>query len=107
MQKKKEDLVPEVCSFCGRKIEGKIHLFSGRETTICEECVRFCHQILERQTPKSFVPPDFKLPKPPEILAFLNQYVIGQDKAKKMISVAVYNHYKRVFSNQDKDEVEL
>ncbi len=107
MQKKKEDLAPEVCSFCGRKIEGKIHLFSGKEADICEDCVRFCYQILERQSQKSFTPPNFQLPKPPEILAFLNQYVIGQDKAKKMISVAVYNHYKRVFSDQKTDEVEL
>ena len=107
MQNKKEDSNPENCSFCGRKIEVKTHLFSGKEATICEDCVRFCSQILERETPKSFIPPDFKLPKPAEILTFLNQYVIGQDKAKKMISVAVYNHYKRVFSSQNKEEVEL
>ncbi len=107
MQNKKEDSVLENCSFCGRKIEPKTHLFSGKEATICEDCIRFCNQILERQTQKSFVPPDFKLPKPAEILSFLNQYVIGQDKAKKMISVAVYNHYKRVFSEQKTDEVEL
>src|SRR4030067_42685 len=107
MQNKKEDSNPENCSFCGRKIEVKTHLFSGKEATICEDCVRFCSQILERETPKSFIPPDFKLPKPAEILTFLNQYVIGQDKAKKMISVAVYNHYKRVFSNSSKEDVEL
>src|SRR3989304_1353033 len=107
MKKKIETPVPENCSFCGRKIEPKKNLFSGKDATICEDCIRFCYQLLERQTQKGFEPSNFKLPKPAEILDFLNQYVIGQDRAKKMISVAVYNHYKRVFSNSSKEEVEL
>src|SRR3990172_904748 len=107
MQKKIENPVPENCSFCGRKIEPKKNLFSGKDATICEDCIRFCNQILEKQSQKGFEPSNFQLPKPAEILTFLNQYVIGQDRAKKMISVAVYNHYKRVFSNSSKEEVEL
>lgn len=107
MQKKIENQIPENCSFCGRIIEPKKNLFSGKDATICEDCIRFCYQLLERQTQKGFEPSNFQLPKPAEILTFLDQYVIGQNKAKKMISVAVYNHYKRVFSNSSKEDVEL
>ncbi|ACR78975.1 ATP-dependent Clp protease ATP-binding subunit ClpX [Kosmotoga olearia] len=93
------------CSFCGRPASQVKKLISGAEGYICDECVELFHDILKEDT-KVRREPGKKLPKPAEIKAILDQYVIGQEKAKKTISVAVYNHYKRVFIGSDDIEVE-
>jgi ATP-dependent Clp protease ATP-binding subunit ClpX len=83
-------------------------LFKGSEALICEDCVQICIEAItaEKNQPTEL---DFKLPRPSEIKEFLDKYVIGQEKAKKIISVAVYNHYKRIFRQpiRANDEVEL
>ncbi|MDD2332441.1 MAG: ClpX C4-type zinc finger protein, partial [Candidatus Cloacimonetes bacterium] len=94
------------CSFCGRaEVEVKT-LIRGIAGNICDECIVMCHNIID----SSIAEPtneDFKLPIPSEIKSYLDKYVIGQDKAKQIISVAVYNHYKRIFKQTNKDDVEL
>jgi ATP-dependent Clp protease ATP-binding subunit ClpX len=74
---------------------------------ICNECVGVCQQILEDEKREQASPANRRLPRPPEIKAFLDGYVIGQDKTKKKLAVAVYNHYKRIFLNRQPGEVEL
>ena len=99
------------CSFCG-KSEAMVHkLIEGPGVFICDECIRLCNDLIQSteqaQAPdKQGEDGDMVLPKPAEIKAQLDAYVIGQDEAKKALSVAVYNHYKRIFSTQ-KDDVEL
>jgi ATP-dependent Clp protease ATP-binding subunit ClpX len=89
------------CSFCGRTEEGVEKLISGPNVFICDKCVRLCMGIIEKKA----AAPEFKLLKPHEIKSKLDEYIIGQDKAKKTVAVAVYNHYKRIRSlakeNQD------
>lgn len=96
------------CDFCGRPVGHSRRLFGGESAVICEDCVEVCNQalILEREPGFKI---DFKLPLPNEIKAFLDQYVIGQERAKKVIAVAVYNHYKRIMNQSSKpgDDVEL
>ena len=99
------------CSFCG-KSEAMVHkLIEGPGVVICDECIRLCNDLIQ-STELADAPGkqgedgDMVLPKPAEIKAQLDAYVIGQDEAKKALSVAVYNHYKRIFSTQ-KDDVEL
>jgi ATP-dependent Clp protease ATP-binding subunit ClpX len=91
------------CSFCGRSKSGVKKLFSGPGVYICDNCIRLCNQILTRDERKSLRPQapflSMKdLPRPIEINKELDKYVIGQDRAKKQLSVAVYNHYKRLMS---------
>ena len=74
---------------------------------ICNECVGVCQQILEDEKREQSTPANKRLPRPPEIKAFLDGYVIGQDKTKKKLAVAVYNHYKRIFLNRQPGDVEL
>jgi len=74
---------------------------------ICNECVGVCQQILEDEKREQSSPTNRRLPRPPEIKAFLDSYVIGQDKTKKKLAVAVYNHYKRIFLNKQPGDVEL
>jgi len=74
---------------------------------ICNECVGVCQQILEDEKREQATPANRRLPRPPEIKAFLDSYVIGQDKTKKKLAVAVYNHYKRLFLNRTPGDVEL
>lgn len=90
------------CSFCGRPEEAVEKLISGPETFICDRCVRLCMEIVEKKP----VHHELKIYKPKEIKSFLDEYVIGQDRAKKTISVAVYNHYKRIRSLDKEKEVE-
>jgi ATP-dependent Clp protease ATP-binding subunit ClpX len=90
------------CSFCGRPEEAVEKLISGPETFICDRCVRLCMEIVEKKP----VHHEIKIYKPKEIKNFLDEYVIGQEKAKKTISVAVYNHYKRIRSLENEKEVE-
>ena len=86
----------EVCSFCNKPREKARKLVSGPNGTyICEECVEICQEILRLDQEKADYE-NVKLLKPQEIKAELDKYIVGQDKAKKVLSVAVYNHYKRV-----------
>ena len=90
------------CSFCGKSQKQVKKLIAGPGVYICDECIDLCNEIIEEELAE---PTEFKwdsLPKPREIYEFLDAYVIGQDKAKKALSVAVYNHYKRVQSGDDR-----
>lgn len=99
------------CSFCGRDNTEVKLLISGLTGYICEDCARQAYRIVEEaeaRKAKDAGGLDLKkLPKPTEIKAFLDQYVIGQDQAKRYLSVAVYNHYKRILQNVDDDGVEI
>ena len=99
------------CSFCGKTQDEVTRLVEGPGVYICDQCIEFCNTLLfddesgrPKKSPKK--DEDFVLPKPQEIKAKLDAYVIGQDEAKKTLSVAVYNHYKRIYKNSDPD-VEL
>ncbi len=87
------------CSFCGKR-EGQVRrLIAGRGVYICDECIEFCKEMLDEDYQKTVaesMPAAADLPKPKDIKAVLDEYVIGQDEAKKTLSVAVYNHYKRI-----------
>ena len=86
------------CSFCGKSQEQVKKLIAGPAAYICDECIDLCNEIIEEQLAEPAGLKSGSLPKPREICEFLGAYVIGQDKAKKALSVAVYNHYKRVQS---------
>lgn len=101
------------CSFCGRK-KSEVHfLISGITGFICDECTERAHEIVVEEAPvtkssQQFDPNKVKLKKPKEIKKFLDEYVIGQDEAKKILAVAVYNHYKRLsVPDEDRDGVEI
>lgn len=97
------------CSFCGKK-QGQVRkLVAGHNVFICDECIEVCNEMLEEEFSQPTETFTNELPKPKEIKAILDEYVIGQDEAKKTLSVAVYNHYKRInFEDQNKsDDVEL
>ena len=99
------------CSFCHKTQEQVEKLISSPSeyprSYICNECVGVCQQILEDEKREQATPTNRRLPRPPEIKAFLDGYVIGQDKTKKKLAVAVYNHYKRIFLNRQPGDVEL
>jgi len=110
--------VPQRCSFCGKPHSQVKRLFSGHESYICDECVMLCGDLLH--SVPDLTPGDeiHDVPRPSEIKSFLDQYVIGQEEAKKTVSVAVYNHYKRInyytrqrvqgrLSGQPSEDVEL
>lgn len=94
------------CSFCSRSEQETKYLIKGISGNICDECIQMCSTIIESDNQKEELD-NFKLPTPREIHEFLNQYVIGQESAKKIISVAVYNHYKRIFKQNENDEIEI
>jgi ATP-dependent Clp protease ATP-binding subunit ClpX len=98
---------PIRCSFCGRGQEEVARLVSGPSVYICSECVKLCNDILEGEAEHEYPASREKLPKPAEIKRILDEYVIGQERAKKTLSVAVYNHYLRIFSSTPTDDVEL
>ncbi len=95
---------PPLCSFCGRNEEAVEKLISGPQAYICDKCVRLCSGILDRKQPTSF---ELKVLKPKEIKERLDEYIIGQDNAKRTIAVAVYNHYKRIQTMGKKNDVEF
>ncbi len=101
--------VPYRCSFCGKSQEQVRKLIAGQGVYICDECINLCQEIIEEEMletprPKSTQAP---LPSPRKIKDALDEYVISQDRAKKVLSVAVYNHYKRINAGQNVDDVEL
>ncbi|WP_297527104.1 ATP-dependent Clp protease ATP-binding subunit ClpX [Thiohalobacter sp.] len=95
------------CSFCGKSQHEVRKLIAGPSVFICDECVELCNDIIREEMQEKAAASGNKLPKPKEINEVLNEYVIGQDRAKKVLSVAVYNHYKRLEARNRKDEVEL
>jgi len=95
------------CSFCGKDQEQVKKLVAGPGVYICDECIELCNEIIEEELDEEMELEFNKVPKPRDIKDILDQYVIGQERAKKSLSVAVYNHYKRVNSNMVVDDVEL
>jgi len=94
------------CSFCGRGEHEVKNLIRGIAGNICDECVVMCHNIID-SSKEEIHPEEFEAPVPSKIKAYLDQYVIGQDSAKEIISVAVYNHYKRIYKQKYDDDVDL
>ncbi len=101
------------CSFCGKTQEQVKKLIAGPDVYICDECVELCNEILDEEFLENKEKPEeieikeadlTKVPKPHEIKEYLDEYIIGQDDAKKVLSVAVYNHYKRIAHNATADE---
>jgi ATP-dependent Clp protease ATP-binding subunit ClpX len=102
---------PLRCSFC-RKSQDAVHkLISSPDehprTYICDECVAVCNSILEDSAPESAAALETALPRPVEVKAFLEQYVVGQERTKKKLAVAVYNHYKRIRLSRERSDIEL
>ncbi|WP_080844551.1 ATP-dependent protease ATP-binding subunit ClpX [Cytobacillus gottheilii] len=95
------------CSFCGKTQDQVRKLVAGPGVYICDECIELCTEIVEEELGTEEEVEFKDVPKPSEIRDILNEYVIGQDQAKKSLAVAVYNHYKRINSNSKIDEVEL
>lgn len=110
MSKKDNTYGALCCSFCGKSQKEVKKLIAGPGTYICDECIELCNDIIaeEREREES-TKAVLKVPKPVDIKAFLDDYIIGQEKAKKALSVAVHNHYKRVnnYRNKKKDDVEI
>jgi ATP-dependent Clp protease ATP-binding subunit ClpX len=105
------------CSFCGKSQKQVKKLIAGPGVYICDECIELCNEIIEEELGETSLPVLAELPKPREIAAFLDEYVIGQDATKRALAVAVYNHYKRIRAGlptattlgaqADEDDVEL
>ncbi len=96
------------CSFCGKSQKQVKKLIAGPGVYICDECIDLCNDIIEEELSETTTVQFEELPKPREIFEFLNDYVVGQENAKKILSVAVYNHYKRVQADAYRDsEIEL
>ncbi|GGH76800.1 ATP-dependent Clp protease ATP-binding subunit ClpX [Filimonas zeae] len=99
------------CSFCGRSRDEVKILIAGQEGHICENCVEHAQEIIAQElqvkSEQQSAQYNFSVKRPVEIKRYLDQYIIGQDEAKKVLSVAVYNHYKRITQKQQQDEVEI
>ena len=106
MVKDKKDMR---CSFCGKSPNEVFKLIAGNDVFICDECVELCSDIIDEEMEYRNMTSalEFKLLKPQEIMDYLNEYVISQDKAKKSVAVAVYNHYKRIMAKQNDETIEL
>ncbi|HAE54373.1 MAG TPA: ATP-dependent Clp protease ATP-binding subunit ClpX, partial [Acidimicrobiaceae bacterium] len=96
------------CSFCGKSQKQVKKLIAGPGVYICDECIDLCNEIIEEELADNTEVDFDEVPKPSEIFAFLNEYIIGQERTKKILSVAVYNHYKRVqFGQSLESDVEI
>lgn len=104
---KYEDKKQLKCSFCGKNQDQVKRLIAGPGVYICDECIDLCSDIIQDEFEDNVELDTTALPKPNEIKEYLDQYVIGQERAKKALSVAVYNHYKRVKANMLDDDIEL
>ena len=96
-----------VCSFCGKSQDEVKKLIAGPSVYICDECIELCNEIIEEEYQKEETAGGVSVPKPKEIKAIIDDYVIGQERAKRILSVAVHNHYKRIESKVDVGGVEL
>ncbi len=105
----KQNIMPQVCSFCGRNREEVDLMISGINAHICNHCIEQSVEILneDKKLRQQNIAPKFNLLKPLEIKTFLDQYVIGQGEAKKTLSVAVYNHYKRLMQQEIQNDEEV
>ncbi len=104
---KKNDKDSLFCSFCGKNQKEVKKLIAGPTVFVCDECVELCMDIIKEDNKNNKFKIKKDIPKPSEINKFLNDYVIGQKDSKKILSVAVYNHYKRLSSNLENDNVEI
>src|SRR6195952_5936945 len=108
LDKRRDDMHGLSCSFCGKSQKEVRKLIAGPTVYICDECIGLCNDIIaeevEKDEPYAGTAP---IPKPSEIKTILDDYVIGQDRAKKILAVAVHNHYKRIGARVSSDEVEL
>ena len=105
MKENKEQLF---CSFCGKPKELTKRLIAGPNGIfICNECIEVCHDVLKEDEKKDDIKEHINLLKPAEIKEKLDEYIVGQDDAKKVLSVAVYNHYKRINSSHVLDDIEI
>ncbi len=95
------------CSFCGKSQDQVRRLIAGPSVYICDECIELCQEIIQEEFDEHIQMEVVDLPRPKEIKNVLNQYVVGQERAKKALAVAVYNHYKRINKQEKSDEVEL
>lgn len=95
------------CSFCGKRHDEVSKLIAGPDVNICDECVNLCSEIVAEDRARKGVSRNLRVPKPAEIKDFLDQYVVGQERAKRILSVAVHNHYKRIASGGEIDGVEI
>ena len=99
------------CSFCGKPQSQVRRLIAGPDVYICDECIRLCGEIIEEEfqtlTESAKINTDGGVPKPKDISRVLSDYVIDQDPAKKVLAVAVYNHYKRLQQKDDHDEIKI
>ena len=95
------------CSFCGKSQHEVKKLIAGPSVFVCDECVELCNDIISEELQEQAASSVEKLPKPVEIKEILDDYVIGQERAKRVLSVAVYNHYKRLEVKHKKDDIEL
>ena len=108
MARKRDDRTGELrCSFCGKGQDEVKKLIAGPTVYICDECVELCNDIIAEEYEREEAARATMIPKPVEIKSILDQYVIGQERAKKVLSVAVHNHYKRIELKLDKNDVEL
>ena len=108
MAGKNDDMGKLRCSFCGKTQDQVRKLIAGPNVYICDECIDLCSDIIDEEYDTLAKEDEIReLPKPKEIKEILDQYVIGQDRAKQALSVAVYNHYKRIFRNAETGDVEL
>ncbi len=100
---------PEIptCSFCGKRQDEAAKLIAGPDVNICDECVNLCADLIAEDRGRRPAKRSLKVPTPSEIKSFLDQYVIGQDRAKRILSVAVHNHYKRIAAGGEIGGVEL
>ncbi|HYD10770.1 MAG TPA: ClpX C4-type zinc finger protein, partial [Acidimicrobiales bacterium] len=95
------------CSFCGKSQKQVKKLIAGPGVYIYDECIDLCNEIIEEELSETAELHFDELPKPREIHSFLNEYIVGQDHAKQILSVAVYNHYKRIQLGHDHSDIEL
>jgi ATP-dependent Clp protease ATP-binding subunit ClpX len=105
--KKKEEATNLACSFCGKSQKEVKKLIAGPTVYICDECIELCNDIIAEEASRETEAATSSVPKPKEIRDILDQYVIGQDKAKKVLSVAVHNHYRRIENHSVVGDVDL